>query len=591
MLALQIILGFATALVFTLLATPLVYKIATTYGLYDVPDIMLQGQTDAPRRIHKSPVPRLGGIAMVAGFFLANLVWSSGSDLYGPLAASVLIFLVGLLDDLRPISPRIRLGCQIVCAAYAVMSGGLAIKAIALTPDIFLILPEVVGFAISVFIVVGAINAINMIDGLDGLAGGVVLIGVALLSYIYFIRTLDVHLLLYLSVPMVGAILGFLRYNTYPASIFMGDGGSNWLGFMSGIFILVVLGNFRLVEPSSGSDLLDVTGSIRGARFVPIVSAVLCLAVPIIDTACVMVSRMRKGLSPMHADRRHFHHALLRLGLSHSQSVTAVYFITLLSGVLGIIPIAFPRYGLSWIPFLTLAGLLFFIPIGINGSSEVLDFFLRRRSVIRTDQRFSRGLNVTIRYWENFNRYIIYTIFMVSPMFAGVFKPEIGYAAAVVAVLLLFSLVISRGRGDFMDSLILSIGALILLVANNQNSMMIEIMGQRLSIQGLYNGLFITLFVSTAILLIVTAKARYFLFTPSDFLLVTLPMILLLVPEPFRSQYRLDIICLRSLIVFMALRSIMKRRHLATYHIRLVTVVALMYVVMTSVFAMRVIYH
>jgi len=404
---------------------------------------------------------------------------------------------------------------------------------------------------------------------------------VALLSYLYFIRTTDVQLLLYISVPMVGAILGFLRYNTYPATIFMGDGGSNWLGFMSGIFILIVLGNFRLLEPN-GVALLDATGAVHGARYVPLVSAVLCLAVPVIDTACVMISRMRIGLNPMHADKRHFHHALLRLGLSHSQSVTAVYFITLVSGIVGILPIAFPQYELSWLPYMVFLGLLFFIPIGINGSSRVLDFILKNRHIMRNDARFGHGLRHTLKYWEVFNRYVLYTIFMVSPMFAGVFKVEIGYAAAVVATLLVSTLLISHRRNDFLDSLVLSIGSLILLIANNQNSMMIEILGQRVNIQSIYNGMFVVLFLSATAMIFLTAKIRYFLFTPSDFLLVALPMILLLVPEPFRSQYRLDIICLRSLIV--------RRRQMATRHIRLVIVLALSYVVMTSLFGMRVVY-
>jgi hypothetical protein len=175
-------------------------------------------------------------------------------------------------------------------------------------------------------------------------------------------------------------------------------------------------------------------------------------------------------------------------------------------------------------------------------------------------------------------------------MFAGVFKVEIGYAAAVVATLLVSTLLISHRRNDFLDSLVLSIGSLILLIANNQNSMMIEILGQRVNIQSIYNGMFVVLFLSATAMIFLTAKIRYFLFTPSDFLLVALPMILLLVPEPFRSQYRLDIICLRSLIAFLAIRSIVRRRQMATRHIRLVIVLALSYVVMTSLFGMRVVY-
>ena len=604
MIAVSLVLAFATALLFSLAAVPVVLRVATAYGYFDLPDAanpvqVTTGISGEPRRIHSRPIPRLGGVAIVAGFFLTQLIWNNQSDLWPVFIGSAVVFLMGLLDDLRQISAKTRLLVQIACAMFAVISCGLAVPHIAFTPTSGVTLPTLIGIVLAVFIIVGAINAINMIDGLDGLAGGVVLIGVALLSFVHFQHHQDIQTLFVIVVPMIGAILGFLKYNTYPAKIFMGDSGSNWLGFMMGILLLIVLGDhgpgeLQPLTPLAG-EFFGTTQSIRqestSPAMVPFISAIMCLALPVFDTACVILLRWRDGLSPMHPDKRHFHHTLLRIGLSHSQSVTAMYFIALSFGIVSITPIAFNQRNLWWAPYAAALMLAFAIPLGMAAKGKLLERILANRSFLVSDTATNRGIGGILRKWESLNRYTLYFILLFSTLCSGVAPKEIGYVALIAGILLSLSSLVKSKQQDFMESFVLSFALGVLLLANNQNQLSIEIFGVRYGVQYVYNAVFTWLFCSTFAFLLFTLRKRYFLITPSDFLVVALPLILLLVPEPIRSEYKLSIIALRCLVFFMAIRTMVKRRQNVGYRLRLVTIVALGYIVLTSLAGMRISYQ
>ena len=590
---LQIILVLATALGICLVSVPLIIRYAPHHGGIDLPDAL-------GRKVHTTPISRLGGIAIFLSFFVTYIFWSRGPALTGILAGSMLIFFVGLLDDFKSLPAKFRLATQLVCCSGAVAFTGLAPKALALTPSFVVSLPPVLGFLIAVFVIVGAINSINMIDGLDGLAGGVVVIGIAMLSFIHLQRTDSLWLALTIGFPIIGAILGFLRYNTHPAKVFMGDGGSNWLGYMTGVYILLVLGDYQIVGSLAGAtgsatdialkSLASPKVSMQSTA-VPLLSVMMCFSLPILDTLYVMISRWRNGVNPMQPDKRHFHHTLLRVGLSHSQSVTAVYFLALLGGVLGVVPIAFPKFNLWWVPYVGLAFLTVTVPLGAASDGRILEKILTSRAVASRDPKVGSKLRHFLRMWEAVNRYGVYFLLFVSPAFAGVAPEPIGQAAAVGAAVVFISMFVRSGKGDFLDSLILSMGAGILFIANNQNTMMVEMLGTRYSIQTFYNGIFIGLFTSAALFVLVTVRKKYFITTPSDFLLVTLPMVLLLVPEPYQSRYLLNTIALRCLILFLVMRCLVRTKKLVIHRIKLVTCFGLLYIAMTSLMNLRIVYH
>ena len=242
----RIVLLFGTALMLSLLVLPFIRRFATSHGLYDQPAL-------GSRRVHTMPTPRIGGIGLVVSFFLSILLWIP-PPLVPVLCASLVMFVMGLVDDLRPMRAKVKLVLQLAAAGVAVYSADLGLRNIALAPTFVVHVAPWLGLALSVLIIVGAMNAINMIDGLDGLAGGIVLIGVTMLSYLHFLKFGNLSLL-GVSLPLIGTLLGFLKYNTHPASIFMGDGGSNWLGFMVGLLMLLVLSPVDLLNPHAAKQI------------------------------------------------------------------------------------------------------------------------------------------------------------------------------------------------------------------------------------------------------------------------------------------------------------------------------------------------
>lgn len=576
---LNMILGFVIATACSLALVPMVVRFAGALHLYDAPDI---AGAASSRKIHTAPIPRLGGIAIVLSFFLTQILCIRSSPVPGVLLGGIGIFLLGVTDDIISLKPMYRFVIQILLAVFAVWYHKLVPETVDLGIGIRFIIPYQLGFIFGVFVIVGAINTLNMIDGLDGLAGGLALIGVTLLSLLYFLKSHDIALLLFIACPMIGAIIGFLRYNTHPAIVFMGDGGSNWLGYMIGCVMLLLL---------SGKQIDLATSTLVSGAAIPMVSVILCLSIPIFDTALVMAGRLRRGVGLMTADKTHLHHALLKIGLSHSQAVAAMYFLGFVVGVTGILPVAFPAYNLEMAPCLGILVAFGFMIIASRVNSEATMEFLTKRATLRERPEYA-AVSRALRYWENFNRYLLYIILLAGPAFAGQVKFDVGIAAASVGLLVVVSIILSASKygDDFLDSICIALAATVLLVANNANTMMVEWQGARISIHPIYNGLFILLLVSTILLFASTAKKRYFIFKPSDFLLAAIPLILLLVPEPFMTEYKINIISLRSIVIFMAVRTLAKRKTYVIAHIKGVTLVALAFVFMAGVYGLRIVY-
>jgi UDP-GlcNAc:undecaprenyl-phosphate GlcNAc-1-phosphate transferase len=582
---LELFVIFVTSLALTFGSIPLIMRFAVAYGLYDHPDINeTTAQNIISRRIHTRPIPRLGGLGIVIGFFLSMLLWVSPLPLKTVYTASLLMFGIGIFDDLRPISARSRLLLQVLIVSMVVWYGNLQVNAVRLTGDLQIELPYVIGLLLSIFIIVGSINAINLTDGLDGLAGGIVLIGILLLSMLHFLVTNDALLIICFSVPLVGSLLGFLRYNTHPATIFMGDGGSNWLGFMVGTFIVLVLNGAIL----SGSESRYEVQWASAAQ-VPFISALLCLAVPIADTAFVMTTRVLAGKSPMAADKNHFHHMLMKIGLSHPQSVATIYFLAVLIGTMGLMPVAYPQYHLSWAPYLGVLYIIIFVGLCVKINKGTIGQLISIRSPNAAGAKFGPIIRGAIHYMATLNRYLIYGILAVAPVLAGIPHKSIGFAA-VAAIALMLVASVTKDSQSFFQSFVISVGASILLTAINFNSLFVEIMGNKYNLQFLYNASFIFLFVSTSVFLFLTLRRNHFITTPTDFLMICLPLGFLFVPEPFKSDFKLNIISLRSLVLFMSIRALTRSHHGFIRRVRTVSIFGLLYVSLAALCGLRIVY-
>lgn len=306
----EYILGFVLALAISLVGTPLVGRAALRYGW--LKPVRL-------RDSHDRPLPRLGGVAMTAAVLIPTLLlFEINRPLAALLIGVIIVFIIGLIDDLRGLNPGTKLLGHIV-AAIVVLAGGLGIILVTnpvnggvVYLDNWRIPLEIFGFgfnliplanAISILWIAGMINSVNFLDGLDGLAGGVSLIAALTLSALALLPVIDDPTVALLSLILAGALLGFLPHNVNPARIFMGDGGAYVIGL-----------------------LLAVLSIYAGSK---IAVGVLVLGVAIVDAAWVALRRIMQRKSPFAPDRAHLHHQLLDTGLSQWQVVGYLYLVAL----------------------------------------------------------------------------------------------------------------------------------------------------------------------------------------------------------------------------------------------------------------------
>lgn len=329
------LITFLTALLAVVVSVPTVRTIALKQGYVDRPDL---------RKVHHQPMVRLGGISIYIGTMAALLV-AYCCNSFNPLPAETVskigwiicgslgFFVIGLIDDLLGLSALLRLVLQIGIAAF-VWQAGIQIEFLTF-PGSGVVQLGWLSFPVTVIWLTGVVNAVNWIDGLDGLASGVC--GIAA-SFIFIICLFSgQYATALIMLALAGSLLGFLYYNFNPAQIFMGDGGSYFIGFMiAGVSIM---------------------GLVKSAVATAIFTPFLILAVPLLDMSAVIALRLYHGQSPFLADKRHLHHRLLKAGLSHRFTVYVIYSLALWVGSLAVVLVGIPY---SLIILLSATGLLGF---------------------------------------------------------------------------------------------------------------------------------------------------------------------------------------------------------------------------------------
>jgi len=307
----QFLLIFLTAFILALIFTPLAIKIAPKIGAVDIPK--------DNRRMHTKAMPRFGGMAIYIGTIGSMLIFLPiDTKLMGVIAGGTLIFIVGIIDDLRGMPAKLKLICQILCA-FILFQFSVSISFIS-NPfgNGYYYFPWIVSLLVTIIWIVGITNTINLIDGLDGLAAGVALIASISIGYTAFIHgRFDVSMAM---LAIAGGAMGFLPYNFSPAKIFMGDGGSLFLGFMLAA--------------------LSVISPMKSATMVATVVPMLVLALPIFDTAFAILRRLINKRPIMEADKGHLHHRIMAVGLGQRRTVLTLYGI---SGVMGVAAILISR--------------------------------------------------------------------------------------------------------------------------------------------------------------------------------------------------------------------------------------------------------
>lgn len=307
-------LAFIVATGVALIVTPAVILLAKKTGAMDKPD---------KRKVHKVPIPRIGGLGIFIAFIisiLTTVIFSIPSaemqkEVIGLILSGSLMVALGLVDDYKNLPAKIKFLGQILIAMILVLGFDVRIDFITDPFGDYLYLEEWIAIPATIFWLVGLTNTVNLIDGLDGLAAGIS----AIAAITILLVALKQHFFLVagLTAAIAGAASGFLFYNSHPARIFMGDSGSMFFGFMlAGI---------------------SVVGSMKSTATITLIVPILALGVPILDTTFAIVRRFRGGKPIFQPDKGHLHHRLLSLGFTQRQAVFLIYVV---SAILGLSAIA-----------------------------------------------------------------------------------------------------------------------------------------------------------------------------------------------------------------------------------------------------------
>lgn len=291
----------------SLLLVYIIKKVAIHINAMDIPN---------ERKVHKKPMPRLGGLAIFLAYLLGYMLFGTiSTQMISVLIGGFILIITGIVDDINPIPARYKFLCQIAAACITVLYGKLYFSNLTIL-GLNLTFPTWINIILSIFFIVAIINAINLIDGLDGLSSGISSIYFLTIAILGFTLNKLGGLDIILSLIMLGSTLGFLFHNFPPAKIFMGDTGSMFLGFM--ISVIALLG-------------------YKVATITSIIIPIIILFVPIFDTLLAIVRRLLKKESIGTPDKEHLHHQLLRMTSSPTKTVLIIYFINAMFSAISIL--------------------------------------------------------------------------------------------------------------------------------------------------------------------------------------------------------------------------------------------------------------
>ena len=509
----ELFFSFMTSLLICMALIPPLRLMAERFSFMDVP---------GDRKVHQHPVPRVGGIAFALGAFASILWWGPrNSTMSSVLIGGLIILGFGVWDDRADLGYRIKLLGQVMAAFAVIVMGGIRFESIPFLTDAEL--PMWIGIPITVFFLVAVSNAVNLTDGLDGLAGGLSFLTLSGIAYLAYLSN-DLTVLL-LTVPFLGGVLGFLRYNTYPARIFMGDGGSQLLGFIMGVLVIL------LTDSTSGP-------------FSPALSLFL-LGLPFLDTLGVAGQRLAEGRSPFSGDRKHVHHKLMTAGLSHYEAVTAIYAIQ--AGMVGL------AYLLRWqsdtliVPlYLILAGTV--LALFIAAGHGLIPTPALQSARVRSDSWLSDLLSgpwlrdLPIRFLG-----VVVPLFLIATVFVPAQVPQdIGYISIVLFAIVLVGLSFLPRLAPYFVRGGLYLGSTFLLFVSDDSWMQAVP-----PIPMTYHILFGAMAVMVLLCMRFDSQSR-FQTTPLDYLMVCLAVIFPLLPEVRTDISALGLLAAKLIVLFFA---------------------------------------
>lgn len=331
---------FLVAMAVAAAVTPLSVKAAPKIGVMDIPK--------DERRMHNKAMPRFGGIAIYAGIMVSLAVFAlEDTGVISIMAGCTMIYILGLIDDIRNLKPAVKLIGQAACAVVLYVQG-IRIEFITnYLGEGSMVFGDVACFIITVLWVVAITNAVNLIDGLDGLAAGIAAISALCIGYVAYINGRYTTTLAMMAIA--GASLGFLPYNFHPAKTFMGDGGSQLLGFSIAAF--------------------SIMGTVKSTTIVVVIIPALVLGLPIFDTLMAIIRRTLRHQSFATADKEHLHHRIMKAGYGQKRAVMIMYCI---SGIMGVVAVLYSRgFVVEYLGLVAVAAMLIYVLLTDTGNRNV----------------------------------------------------------------------------------------------------------------------------------------------------------------------------------------------------------------------------
>jgi len=483
------------------------------------------------RKVHEKDIARVGGIAMVLGAVLPIFIWSELSNTVLSFLFGILVILIfGVWDDRKEINYKIKFVGQIIAVSIVVFYGDVLVTRIPIFDDF--ILPTYISYPLTFVALLGVTNAINLADGLDGLAGGTTLLSLGVITLLCLIAGNSETVVI--AAAIAGSVLGFLRYNTYPAVIFMGDSGSQFLGFSVGVLSVL------LVEQVNTA--------------VSVALPLLILGLPILDTLMVMTQRIYEGRSPFKSDANHIHHKLLAVGFDHYEAVSIIYIVQ--SGLVA------SAYFLRYQPDVLLIGIFFGV------SASIVSFFLwvsRSGWCFRKDQdkntltalhQFLKKLvdNKGMPRWAFYVTTFTVSLYMLQ---AGLLSDKISFDVAMLSLVLLcvmFFYFIKQRQQPFnnLEKMCAYVTCAVSLLLTHTDR--IESSGLEIYIFALFGLLALSIIIGIRF-----SKGRRFNVTPLDFLALFIALVAFIIIDDWDQGSQMGENVLMLLILFYGVELIVAK--------------------------------
>ena len=484
------------------------------------------GIVDFPssRKIHRTPIPRVGGVAIVIASIIPIAKWLNlDIPLYGVLVGMGLLFVLGIADDAKNLNYKIKFIVQIIAISIIFIFGFVDISKSYFFSDYIALNAVVLGFYF--FFILGVTNAINLSDGLDGLAGGEALLSFSIIGLLAFESNNITVLIIVLAV--IGAIFGFLRFNTYPARIFMGDTGSLFLGFVLGLLTIAL---------TYGADNAY-------AKFLPL----LLVGLPLFDTIMVIIIRLSHKQSPFNADRNHLHHKLLDNGFKHYQSVLVIYIIQSIF----VVSAYFLRYSTESSILITFLAIS--IIVASIESASRLQLNMSKLITINITSLLDK-LKIYVRKYTNIIFIILSGMILIYSISSAIIIDKVNndimlLLAGIILVMVAGGIINNNKACGWIERIAIHIMIVlsIYLTINLHNDSFIQVFHVGLLLTCI--GLIITMFFGS--------NKKRFIGSPLDFLLIATAVAIPNLPNSPISESGIGVIVLKLIVLFYCVEYIL----------------------------------